>query len=85
MARAALLWTRRRLADAAGLQPRSVVRFERGLHVDPDEIGRIRHALESAGLDLLEEDGHGPGVRLRKVAPPEEGLRPDELSAANDG
>ncbi len=85
MARAALLWTRRRVAEAAGLPLRSVVRFERGLHIRPDEVVRMRHALESAGLDFLEEDGHGPGVRLRKIAPPAEGLRPEELSAANDG
>jgi transcriptional regulator with XRE-family HTH domain len=26
----------------------------------------IRHALESAGVDFIDENGDGPGVRLRK-------------------
>jgi transcriptional regulator with XRE-family HTH domain len=26
----------------------------------------IRHALESAGVEFIEENGGGPGVRLRK-------------------
>ena len=27
----------------------------------------IRHALEAAGVEFIEEDGGGPGVRLRKA------------------
>jgi hypothetical protein len=30
----------------------------------------IRHALESAGVDFIEENGGGPGVRLRKRQKP---------------
>jgi hypothetical protein len=29
----------------------------------------IRRALEAAGVELIEENGGGPGVRLRKRAP----------------
>ena len=41
-------------------------------------------ALESAGVIFMEENGDGPGVKLRK-RPADEGLRPDQLSAENDG
>jgi hypothetical protein len=26
----------------------------------------VRHALESAGVEFIDENGSGPGVRLRK-------------------
>ena len=28
----------------------------------------IRHAMETAGVEFIEENGGGPGVRLRKAA-----------------
>lgn len=40
-------------------------------------------ALEKAGIIFLAEDSEGAGVRLRKSTRTE-GLRPDELNAAND-
>jgi hypothetical protein len=35
--------------------------------------GAIRAALESAGVIFVEENGEGPGVRLRKTAQGTEG------------
>jgi len=29
-------------------------------------IAKIRHALEAAGIEFIDENGGGPGVRLRK-------------------
>jgi hypothetical protein len=30
------------------------------------------------------DGGQGPGVRLRHAGPPDEGLRPDQLTSDND-
>lgn len=32
----------------------------------PNNLAAVRTALESAGIIFVEENGHGPGVRLRK-------------------
>jgi hypothetical protein len=46
---------------------RTVVDFERGARA-PREVtlDALRRALESAGVIFVEENGEGPGVRLRK-------------------
>jgi hypothetical protein len=31
----------------------------------PNDLS-VRHALESAGVEFIDENGGGPGVRLRK-------------------
>jgi transcriptional regulator with XRE-family HTH domain len=66
-ARALINWTQPRLAEAAGLGLSTVVDFERERRVVADHsVKAIRHALESAGVLFVEENGEGPGVRLRK-------------------
>lgn len=35
----------------------------------PRTLAAIRAALESAGVEFIEENGGGPGVRLRKSGP----------------
>jgi len=35
----------------------------------PNNVLAIRTALESAGVIFVDENGEGPGVRLRKVRP----------------
>ena len=48
-------------------------------------VAAIRVALEDQGVIFLEADGReGPGVRLRHSGPPDEGLRPDQLTSDND-
>jgi hypothetical protein len=37
-----------------------------GVTVSEDIRNRAKAALESAGVIFVEENGHGPGVRLRK-------------------
>ena len=64
-ARAALRWSTRELARAAGVSPDTVVRLERGDTVHPRTWAAIRSALEDAGVEFIEQNGGGPGVRLR--------------------
>jgi hypothetical protein len=45
----------------------------------------IRQALEQAGVQFIAQNGGGPGVRLKRQGPPDEGLKPGELTAENDG
>jgi transcriptional regulator with XRE-family HTH domain len=69
MARAATDLGIRDLAKAAGVSPDTVARLERGEELKPATIAAIRAALEAAGVDFIEENGGGPGVRLRKGHP----------------
>jgi predicted transcriptional regulator len=66
-ARALLDWSQGDLADQAGVGIVTVRQLEAGAH-DPRRatLSVIRLALESAGVEFLDENGGGPGVRLRK-------------------
>jgi len=68
MARAALNWTVRDLAQAAaGLHRNTVTNLEIGRYAgDPETLAIIEQVLVRAGIDFIEENGGGPGVRLRK-------------------
>ena len=66
MARAALQLGIRELADAARVSPTTVTRLERGEGLHARTVEAIRTALEAAGVEFIEENGGGPGVRLRK-------------------
>lgn len=69
MARAALGLTVRQLGDVSGLSHDTIVRFEAGQELKLKTVEAIRAALESAGIELIEENGGGPGVRLKKSKP----------------
>jgi transcriptional regulator with XRE-family HTH domain len=57
------------LADAAGVARQTIVDFERGARIPyPNNLAAIRLALETAGVEFIQENGGGPGVRLRKGA-----------------
>ena len=44
----------------------TVVDFERGARTPyPNNLSAIRTALEAAGVELIDENGGGAGVRLR--------------------
>ena len=64
-ARALIGWSQSVLAKAARLSRPSVDRAERA-SVTPETLSVIRMALEKAGVIFVEENGDGPGVRLRK-------------------
>jgi hypothetical protein len=67
MARVALGLGVRDLAQIADVAPATVSRFEAGEELKQRTVSAMRHALESAGVIFVEENGDGPGVRLRKA------------------
>lgn len=66
MARAALEWGVRDLAAKAEVSPNTIARLERGEEMRGTTAARVRTTLERAGVEFIEENGGGPGVRLRK-------------------
>ncbi|MDK8871614.1 transcriptional regulator [Paracoccus sp. SSJ] len=55
------------LAEAASVSLSTVVDFERERRaVAEPSVNAIRTALEAAGVIFINENGEGPGVRLRK-------------------
>ena len=67
MARAALNWTVRDLAAATGLHRNTITNIEVGRYAgDPATLNLIKEVLIREGVVLIDENGGGPGVRLRK-------------------
>jgi len=68
-ARRLLGWSRIRLASRIGVGEVSIAILEGGVRLPQKfDLNRARAALESAGVIFVEENGEGPGVRLRKGA-----------------
>jgi transcriptional regulator with XRE-family HTH domain len=65
MARAALGLGVRDLAAAAKVSIDTVTRFERGDELKERTIEALQRALEAAGVEFIDENGGGAGVRLR--------------------
>ena len=70
MARAALGWGVRDLAEKAGVTANTVTRIENGADAKQSTVDAMRKAMETAGVIFIAENGEGAGVRLRKVGPP---------------
>jgi transcriptional regulator with XRE-family HTH domain len=69
MARAALNWTVRDLAEATGLHRNTVTNIEVGRYAgDSETLSKIRKVFEASGVEFIDENGGGPGVRLRERA-----------------
>jgi transcriptional regulator with XRE-family HTH domain len=67
MARAALDWTVRDLAEATGLHRNTINNVEVGRYAgDPATLQRIEQVFVAAGVEFIDENGGGPGVRLRR-------------------
>jgi transcriptional regulator with XRE-family HTH domain len=67
MARAALNWTVRDLAAATGLHRNTITNIEVGRYAgDPETLAVIERILRRAGVEFIDENGGGAGVRLRK-------------------
>ena len=66
-ARGLLGWSQAVLAEAALIGIVTVRQFETGAH-EPRRLTlhAIRKAFEAAGVEFIDENGGGPGVRLRK-------------------
>jgi ribosome-binding protein aMBF1 (putative translation factor) len=68
-ARALLCWSQETLAAAATVSVPTIKRLEAedGMLGGRNETAeKIRSALEVAGIEFIDENGGGPGVRLRK-------------------
>jgi transcriptional regulator with XRE-family HTH domain len=67
-ARGLVGWSQQNLADAAGLGIVTVHQFEAGTS-EPRRatLQVIRQALERAGVEFIDENGGGAGVRLKKA------------------
>lgn len=67
MARAALGWTVRDLAEATGLHRNTITNIEVGRYSgEPETLNLIQKVLTREGIIFIEENGGGVGVRLRK-------------------
>jgi len=67
-ARGLLGWSQTDLALRAGLSLPTVKRLEAGFgpRVSDDARAKLQRALEVAGIEFIDENGGGPGVRLKK-------------------
>ena len=66
MARAALDWSVKDLAKAAGVGTTTISRFESGDNVTVATFKKIQNAFEAAGIEFIPDLGSGPGIRLKK-------------------
>src|ERR1700693_6034348 len=68
-ARALIRWTAEDLARESALSVATIRRAEltdsETLMTAANDLA-VRHALEAAGIEFIDENGGGPGVRLRK-------------------
>lgn len=70
MARAALGWSVRDLAEHSGLAANTVSRFENGFGAHLATLEQLQAVLEKADIEFIPaEGGKGPGVRLRQEEP----------------
>ncbi len=59
--------TREALSKASEVAQATIADFETGRRQPyPRTLAAIRAALEAAGIEFIEENGGGPGVRLRQ-------------------
>jgi hypothetical protein len=68
-ARALIRWRAEDLARASEVGVATIRRAELAETITTMTAANdsaVRHALESAGVEFIEENGGGPGVRLRK-------------------
>jgi transcriptional regulator with XRE-family HTH domain len=67
MARAALNWTVRDLAEVTHLHRNTITNIETGRYGgDAATLAVIESVLKRAGVEFIDENGGGSGVRLRK-------------------
>ena len=71
MARAALGWSLKELAEKADVNMNTISRYEAGSQVMSGTISKIEAVLVREVVIFLDDDGElGPGVRLRRQLPP---------------
>jgi transcriptional regulator with XRE-family HTH domain len=68
-ARTLIGWSQEELASAAGISLPTIKRLEAAegmLGGRETTAQKIRHALERAGIEFIDQNGGGPGVRLSR-------------------
>ena len=71
-ARALAMGATRSLADASSVSLPTIKRLESrpgAMAAHVSTVSALRRALEAAGVEFIDENGGGPGVRLRKRQP----------------
>lgn len=63
MARAALQWTVDELARKAGVNSRTILRYEHGENATVETLTKLKTAFENAGIVWVPENGGAAGVR----------------------
>jgi hypothetical protein len=80
-ARSLLRWTAEKLAQESGVGLATIKRAEttdQPVRMMNANVAAVRDALEKGGIEFIEPNGGGPGVRLRDhVPPPGDGSRDD--------
>ena len=73
-ARALVSWSQTQLAQRAEMSLPTVKRVEagKGPRVSQEARLRLQRTLESGGVEFIDENGGGPGVRLRKRQRPKQ-------------
>jgi transcriptional regulator with XRE-family HTH domain len=66
MARAALKLGVRDVAKLAKVSPATVTRVESDGAANASTLAALRSAFEAAGVEFIDENGGGAGVRLRR-------------------
>lgn len=66
MARVAVGLGVRELAALAGVAQATISRLERGEELKDSTVITIKVALENAGVEFIDENGGGAGVRLKR-------------------
>jgi transcriptional regulator with XRE-family HTH domain len=66
MARAGLGWNVRELAARSGVGANTISRYENGTDAYGETLRKLREALEEGGVTFLDDDGRGPGLRVRR-------------------
>ena len=66
MARAALGWSVRDLAAKSGIAANTVSRYENGADAYGTTLLNIETAFKEAGIIFIDDNGGGPGVRLKE-------------------
>ena len=60
-------WSQADLANSAKVARQTVVDFERGARTPyTNNLAAIRAAIEAAGVEFIDPNGGGPGVRLKR-------------------
>jgi transcriptional regulator with XRE-family HTH domain len=82
-ARGLVGWSQADLAEQSGLSRATINRAETGA-ASADALAAMQAALEKAGVLFLDENGDGPGVRLRKRRRGKQSIPVEDLTAEND-